>query len=303
MKRLISLMEKMTIRILFFGVPTVALGISLFLFTKRPGEVNITDRDGNIVGDIKVGAIEHPYGEDYLDDEINPDYIVLYSNSNRWPEHSPFYKKYYGFVNLETGFISDDIYVDLLAFGEDGLAWDYKGHFIDESGNVSITIDNFTEKYSYVDNPRKFFLSSFYKVNQNQYYKYEDKMTLRDLSDIFSRYTSKMNIGDFDECGLLALPTDNGYIYIDKNGEQAIDKTFDLMPGPFNSYGLAVVKTEADYSHSEPAVINKSGEYVIEPSDYFCYIFDGENKIIKAYFDEFNDEHDIYDFNGNKLEK
>ena len=293
MKRLISLMEKMTIRILLFGVPAVALGISLFLFTKRPGEVNITDRDGNIVGDIKVGATVYQYS-------FNPDHILLYANSNRWPENSPFHKKYYGFANLDTGFISDDIYVDPLVFGEDGLAWDYKGHFIDENGNVSITIDNFTETYSYVDNPRKFFLTSFYIEDKNKYYRYYDKMTMRDFYSIVSGLTGKIYIGDFDECGLLVLPTDNGYIYIDKTGKQAFDKCFKFMPGPFNSYGFAVVKT-SELSSGMQAVIDTSGKYVIEPSDYFSYSFDGENKIIKAYSKQNHDDYDIYDFSGKKL--
>ena len=284
-------------------VPMLLFCFSLFLFTKKPGVENITDRNGNIVGNIKVGAIEHPYDEPIWDGHINPSYIVLYSNSNRWPKHSPFHKKYYGFANLETGFVSDDIYEDLLAFGEDGLAWDYKGHFIDENGNVSITIDNYTKNYTYSDNPRKFFLNLFLN-NSDAYEKYYDKMALRDFSSISSENTHDLYIGDYDSCDLLLFPFDEGYAYIDKTGKPAFDMYFrvDAIPTPFNSCGFATVKV-TDEDGDKKAVINTKGDYVIAPNKYEYFTFDEDSKTIKAYYKEFGDDYDVFDFIGNELEK
>ena len=295
---------KVTTKKIIYMAFAVLFCFSLFLFTKKPGKTEIEDIHNNVIGNKKVGSVEHFDEENPWDDnKINPDHIVLYSNSNRWPKWSPFYKKYYGFANSKTGYISDDIYVDKLAFGEDGLAWDYKGHFIDENGNISISVEDFMNDYSYSDNPRKFFLKLFMRgylpfefdeaVNDPR--NVSEKKFLRTFSDIYTDYHEK-EIGDFDVCGLLIFPHD-GYIYIDKTGKNVFNNSF-YYATPFEKCGLAIVEPVLH----KKAVINLSGEYVIEPTNEYenILILDGK---IEAYKYRYEDECDIYDFDGNKLEQ
>ncbi len=289
---------------IIYLVFAVLFCFSLFLFTKKPGKTELKDNHYKVIGDKKVGCIEYIDDENPWDDNIiNPDHIVLYSNSNRWPKWSPFYKKYYGFANSKTGYISADIYVDKLAFGKDGLAWDYKGHFIDENGNISISVEEFMDGYSFSDNPRKFFLNLFLRGDSPfEFHEVEnvsDKKFLRTFSSIYPDYWTPLHsrIGDLDACGLIRFPYDGGYIYIDKSGKKVFDEKF-YHATPFEECGLAIVVKGS----LEWGVINIKGEYVIEPTNEYqeIEIIDSDKKI-KAY--KGRNEYDFYDFDGNKLEQ
>lgn len=279
---------------------------TLFLFTKKTGSVYIKDSNGNVISDKPVCAIEHiDAKQPNIDSKINPEYIVMYSNSNRWPTWTPFYKKYYGFANLKNGFISDDIYVDKIAYGSDGLAWDYKGHFIDENGDIAITVADSMGNYSYSDNPRKFFLNLFYETDFHISRAINDRQSLRDFSSIYSVEYDVVKLGDFDDFGYLVFPFKEGYAYIDKNGTNVFGTFYKGdKPTSFYPSGFAVVDiTASDYDKSGLAVINTKGEYVIAPShDYVKFEFDKAAETIIAYTDTYYGAYHEYDFEGNRLE-
>ncbi|WP_026488213.1 hypothetical protein [Butyrivibrio sp. XBB1001] len=299
----------------------IAVCAIAFMFTKKLGKVIITDADGNVVGSTKVGQIEHFYDdreEDWdrdnwiYDKYYNPDYIVLYSNSNRWPEGTLFHKKYYGFVNLNTGFVSDDVYTDKLIFGKDGLAWDYRGHFVDEAGKQQITVELFFEDErfdNYDGNPRKHAIDTFYAIN----HRWVRRKFLKSSDGIRNSSLHMSIMGDFNESGLAYFPVSPGFfVYINTEGKKAFDfycqdeytDRMGHLPQQFHTSNLAVAKIYVIGEDGFPvmnglAVIDVNGNIVVAPDNYTSIVIDDDKETITAYR---YDYYQIFDLQGNELE-
>ncbi|WP_026652580.1 hypothetical protein [Butyrivibrio proteoclasticus] len=132
-----NLIEKLTNRpvniFVRIGLICVAvLMIALFTWLYRPyGRYDIAVTD-----EVHVSS----YYAELHEEKGN---LYRYTECNRFPEWSGFYREKWGLVNVKTGNAIEamsSIRGCDLVFDESGIAWDYNGHFFDLDGNVVISV-------------------------------------------------------------------------------------------------------------------------------------------------------------------
>jgi len=111
--------KKLTIRnrCILIGIVVVLVSTFMYMYNSR------------VTGYVPTEVVE---GEN-LD-------TLQYTEENRMPKWSGFYKYWVGLYDLENGPKTKAVYDDNLIYDEDGIAWDHDGHFVDTDGNIVITV-------------------------------------------------------------------------------------------------------------------------------------------------------------------
>ncbi|SDB08743.1 hypothetical protein SAMN02910298_00358 [Pseudobutyrivibrio sp. YE44] len=94
------------------------------------GDKKLTNENGKVLSEQKS------YDEF---EKVSSD-VYIYSKENIMPEKSMFYDIKYGILNVKTGYNSGAIYDGFPEFDDDGIAPDYKGHFINMDGEIVFDI-------------------------------------------------------------------------------------------------------------------------------------------------------------------
>ncbi len=275
--------NSLKIKVVSVLVAVVAvIAIILMNNTLVYGDTYILDPQGNKIVDRGFQAIVY--------DKSCASKRAQYMISNSWPRWSPFYREYWGIINIETGEVGEPKFSDRLLYKRDfmtrepgliydyDLAWDYNGHFVDKDGNIEVDCSFFNEGERFGDNPRKY---AIYMYQNRVYENYslsnfvEMVQTGRTFDNCYA-YDCKADVGEFAENGLAVYvdvpqfsSSKKKYGYINRQGEVVIPAEYSYA-SRFDENNLAVVSETSLFG-----LMNMDREYVIEPKyESISYLYD-----------------------------
>ncbi|WP_026652783.1 WG repeat-containing protein [Butyrivibrio proteoclasticus] len=210
-----------------------------------------------------------------------PDGYEEYRVHNYWPKWSPFYEERVGLINHNNETLTKAIYKDWLVFGDDGLAWDYEGHLIDEMGDVAVDCSFVLNEY-YSGSPRRLAINTFLALDDYSMHQINDRASFgRTYTDNYIETMNNPVIGEFADNGLARFKVmkvfSDGIVnitagFVDRDGNVAIEPVFDSVKD-FDGNGYAIV-----FDHGNYGIINEKGDYVVDPDylDISTIVIDGE---------------------------
>jgi len=100
-------------------------------YSKATGKYELVSDDGSIV---VYSSMDY-----FVEDNYGIDRFCI---TNRMPDWTGFSRYWWGFIDEQSGNVTQAQYSNAPCFDESGIAWDYDGHFIDAKGNIVIDVSS-----------------------------------------------------------------------------------------------------------------------------------------------------------------
>jgi hypothetical protein len=243
-------------QIIAISVVGAALIVFCFLrFYKPEGRYEFESNDGNTV---VFSSKDWLYS---TQDNTCP--VKQYVVCNYMPEWSGFHREWWGLIDLRTGRATDARYRNRLDFDEDGIAWDYNGHFIDLDGNIIITVpSSVTTKRSAKTSVFNIFMG-VYPEGANLYW--QNSYAVESGNFVFAGRDLDFRRYFWGQTAIYYSDVEGAFGIINDKGQIVVKPEIINFNRNYNEGITSVVRKQNGYAN----FINDKGEYLFDKSrDY-----------------------------------